>query len=124
MASKTDHNLSYNLLKLLEENPDINQRQLARELDLSLGKINYCLKAMIAKGLVKAKDFKNHNNKLAYAYFLTPHGMEEKVRLTFEYFRHVEAQYEMLSHEVELLRERNPGAVSSAAKDTEAEVRS
>jgi len=124
MASKEDHNLSYNLLKLLEKNPDINQRQLAHELGLSLGKINYCLQAMIAKGLVKAKNFKNHNNKLAYTYFLTPPGIEEKVRLTFEYFRHVEAQYETLSREIETLRERNPDDVSSSVKDTEAGVRS
>jgi len=121
MASKIDHNLSYNLLKLLEENPDINQRQLAHELGLSLGKINYCLKAMTAKGLVKAKNFKNNNNKLAYAYLLTPHGIEEKVRLTFEYFRHVESQYEILLKEVSSLRER--GDVPSSAKDTEAEAR-
>ncbi len=124
MVLKSDKNLSYNLLKLLEENPDINQRQLAHELGLSLGKINYCLQAMIAKGLVKAKNFKNNNNKLAYAYLLTPHGIEEKVRLTFEYFRHVESQYEILLKEVESLRERNLNDASSATKDAEAGVKS
>ncbi len=122
MPSKIDHELRYRLLKLLEERPDINQRQLARELGLSLGKINYCLKALIAKGLVKAKNFKNSQNKLAYAYLLTPRGIEEKVRLTFEYFRIVESQYEALRQEVESMQAHGPACVA-ASEDTDSEVK-
>jgi len=122
MASNIDPGLRYKLLKLLEENPDMNQRQLARELGLSLGKMNYCLKALIAKGFVKARNFRNSKNKLAYAYLLTPHGIEEKVRLTFEYFRVVESQYEALRQEVKSLRVRSPDYVVASADDTETEM--
>jgi len=123
MASKIDHELRYRLLKLLEERPDINQRQLARELGLSLGKINYCLKALIAKGFVKARNFRNSRNKLAYAYLLTPRGIEEKVRLTLEYFRIVESQYEVLRREVEVLREQRAGCVAAPADDAETGIK-
>lgn len=122
MASKIDHELRYRLLKLLEERPDINQRQLARELGLSLGKINYCLKALIAKGFVKARNFRNSRNKLAYAYLLTPRGIEEKVRLTFEYFRIVESQYEVLRREVESIQVHGPAYVA-ASEDEDTEVK-
>jgi len=123
MASNIDPGLRYKLLKLLEENPDMNQRQLARELGLSLGKMNYCLKALIAKGFVKARNFRNSKNKLAYAYLLTPHGIEEKVRLTFEYFRIVESQYEALRREVELLRDQQVDYVAAPADDAKTEIK-
>ena len=69
------------VLRSLEENPEITQRELAAELGVSLGKTNYCLKALIEKGWVKANNFKNSNNKAAYAYLLTPRGLEEKARI-------------------------------------------
>jgi len=123
MAPKTDPDLSFKLLKLLEENPDINQRQLAHELGLSLGKINYCLRALVLKGLIKARNFKNSNNKMAYSYLLTPHGIEEKVRLTFEYFQVIETQYETLRREVESLRDQNLNYAAAPVKDSDAEVK-
>ena len=91
----------YRLLKLISEKPEISQRDLAAELGLSLGKTNYCLKAFIARGLVKVDNFRKSDNKRAYAYMLTPQGIEEKARLTVQFFRYVESEYEMLKREVE-----------------------
>ena len=70
--------ISYKLFKLIEEDPDISQRELAKEMGISLGKTNYCLKALIDKGWLKARNFKNSNNKIAYAYVLTPKGLGER----------------------------------------------
>ena len=72
--------IHYRLLKLLEQRPDASQRQLAAALGISLGKTNYCIKAVIERGWVKANNFKNSNNKLAYAYLPTPGGIEAKAR--------------------------------------------
>jgi len=92
--------LHYRVMKLIEENPEISQRELARELGLSLGKVNYCLKAFIAKGFVKVDNFRRSDNKRAYAYLLTPRGIEEKARVTMQFFRRIEAEYEMLKREI------------------------
>ncbi|MDX8389297.1 MAG: MarR family EPS-associated transcriptional regulator [Mariprofundaceae bacterium] len=102
MLYETDASVySYRLLKLIEERPEISQRELAAELGLSLGKVNYCLKAFIATGLVKVNNFKRSDNRLAYAYLLTPKGLEEKVRVTRQFFQRVEAEYEMLKGEIQ-----------------------
>lgn len=95
--------LHYRVMKLIEQNPDMSQRELASRLGLSLGKVNYCLKAFIAKGWVKVNNFRRSNNKLAYAYLLTPRGMEEKARITVEFFQRVEKEYETLRREVSQL---------------------
>jgi len=100
MPNGTDTALHYRLLKLIEERPEISQRELAAELGLSLGKINYCLKAFINRGLVKVNNFRRSDNKRAYAYLLTPQGIEEKARVTVRFFRRVEAEYETLKEEV------------------------
>jgi EPS-associated MarR family transcriptional regulator len=94
----------YKLLRLLEANPRINQRELARALGISLGKVNYCLNALIEKGLVKARNFTNSKNKRAYMYYLTPHGFEEKARVTIRFFRRKLSEYETLRGEIEALR--------------------
>jgi EPS-associated MarR family transcriptional regulator len=93
--------LKHKLLKLIQENPNLSQRDLAEELGISLGRINYCLKALIQKGYVKAKNFKNSKNKLAYAYLLTPTGFQEKAKLTLEFFEIKKREYEELKKEVE-----------------------
>jgi len=103
MVTKTDVAFDYRLLKLINERPEISQRELAAELGLSLGKINYCLKAFVNRGLVKVDNFRRADNKLIYAYLLTPKGVEERARMTIHFFRHAEAEYEMLKREVELL---------------------
>ena len=99
-----DEALRYQILKRLQEDPNISQRDLARDLGISLGKVNYCMKGLIEKGWVKAKNFKNSDNKLAYAYLLTPHGLEEKARVTLSFLKYRLGQYEDLEKEIEELR--------------------
>jgi len=94
----------YRLLRVLEANPQASQRDLALELGISVGKVNYCLNALIGKGLLKARNFKNNRNKRAYMYYLTPRGLEEKARVTVRFFRQRLAEYEALSAEIEGLR--------------------
>ena len=92
------------VLRFLEENPEITQRELAQELGVSLGKVNYCLKALIQKGWVKANNFKNSKNKSAYAYLLTPKGIERKAQITVRYLRWKLQEYEMLKQEIDQLK--------------------
>lgn len=99
-----DEALRYKILKLLQQDPNISQRDLAKELGISLGKVNYCLKGLIEKGLVKARNFRNSVNKLAYAYYLTPVGIEEKARVTMSFLKSRVSQYEKLEKEIEELR--------------------
>ena len=94
----------YQLLKLLEQNPNLNQRELAKEMGLSLGKTNYCLNALIEKGLVKAANFKRSKTKLNYAYFLTPKGLDEKARVTMQFLKRKQQEYETLVKELEELQ--------------------
>lgn len=94
----------YKILKLVADNPEISQRELAQQLGISLGKANYCLKALIAKGLLKASNFRNNKNKLAYMYLLTPHGLEEKAAITMRFLKLKVQEYETLQAELEELR--------------------
>ena len=103
----------YKLLKLLHENPEMNQRQIASELGLSLGKVNFCLKALIDKGLVKVGNFNRSTNKKAYAYLLTLNGMEEKARVTFMFLNSKQKEYEELKHEIQELREEAKGMMEA-----------
>lgn len=100
MLDETTH---YGLLKTLEENPGLSQRDLAKKLGISLGKVNYCLNALVEKGSLKINNFRNSDNKLAYAYLLTPRGVEEKARITLEFLRHKMHEYERLKREIEEL---------------------
>jgi EPS-associated MarR family transcriptional regulator len=94
----------YKLLKLLEPNPRLSQREVAKQLGISLGKVNYCLKALMDKGWIKAANFKNSNNKQAYMYLLTPRGIEEKARVTARFLQSRVQEYEALKSEIEELR--------------------
>jgi EPS-associated MarR family transcriptional regulator len=94
----------YKLLKLLENNPQASQRELAAELGVSLGKVNYCLKALIDKGHVKASNFKNADNKAAYLYLLTPKGINAKAHITTAYLQRKLGEYESLRAEIEELQ--------------------
>jgi EPS-associated MarR family transcriptional regulator len=96
--------IHYRLLKLLEERPDASQRQLADALGFSLGKINYCVKALLDKGWVKAQNFRNSQNKLAYAYVLTPSGIDAKARITACFLKRKLAEYEALKAEIAQLQ--------------------
>jgi EPS-associated MarR family transcriptional regulator len=91
-------------MRLLDANPEISQRDAARELGVSLGKVNYCLRALVRKGWIKATNFKNSNNKAAYLYLLTPRGIDQKARLTVEYLRIKMHEYERLRVEIEQIR--------------------
>ena len=91
----------YQLLKSLEQDANLTQRQLSEELGISLGKVNYCLKSLIQKGFVKINNFKNSNHKLQYSYLLTPTGIEEKTKLTIKFLKVKTAEYEALKEEVE-----------------------
>lgn len=95
----------YKILKLVESRPELSQRELARELGISLGKANFCLKALIDVGMIKATNFRNCKNKLAYMYLLTPSGLEAKATITLRFLkRKVEEHHELL-REIEELRE-------------------
>ena len=94
----------YKILKILEANPEISQRDLARKLDISLGRVNFCLKALIEKGLLKATNFHNSNNKLAYMYLLTPKGLEEKSVITARFLKLKMLEHAALQAEIEELR--------------------
>lgn len=99
-----DENTHYGLLKTLEENPGLSQRDMAKRLGVSLGKINFCLNALVEKGSVKINNFRNSDNKLAYAYLLTPRGVEQKTRMTVEFLQIKMQEYEMLRAEIEELQ--------------------
>lgn len=101
MLDETTH---YSLLKTLEENPGLSQRDLAKRLGVSLGKVNYCLNALVEKGSLKINNFRNNENKLAYAYLLTPHGVEQKARMTIEFLQIKVREYERLRMEIEELK--------------------
>lgn len=94
----------YKLLKVLQDNPDLSQRELAQKIGISLGKTNYCLRALIEKGWVKAASFRRSANKVAYAYLLTPRGIEERIRATAYFLKRKVSEYEALEKEIEQLR--------------------
>jgi EPS-associated MarR family transcriptional regulator len=96
----------YRILRLIEENPAISQRELARALGISLGKVNFCLNALIEKGILKANSFLNSRNKRAYAYVLTPRGLDDKARVTVRFLRRKVAEYEALQKEIAELTEQ------------------
>ena len=94
----------YQILKSLEQDRNYTQRQLSKDLDLSLGKVNYCLRSIVEKGFVKIDNFKNSKNKSQYSYLLTPKGIEEKAKLTMEFIRIKTQEYEQLKDEIESLK--------------------
>lgn len=94
----------YKLLQVLEKNPQASQREIAEALGISLGKVNYCLNALIEKGHIKAQNFKNSRNKAAYLYLLTPRGVKAKTRITAAYLQRKLAEYEGLRVEIEALQ--------------------
>lgn len=99
-----DDKTRYRLLKLLETNPQLSQRQLAEALDVSVGKVNFCLRALLERGLVKVRNFRNSDNKVAYAYYLTPKGAREKIRTTAGFLKRKIAEYEAIEKEIEELK--------------------
>ena len=98
----SEHTLEYDyrILEKLEQQPDISQRQLAEHLGVSVGKANFVLSALIERGLVKAENFKNSNNKAGYLYLLTPQGVSEKVSITARFLKHKQAEYDRIKADI------------------------
>jgi len=113
--AKLQEDTYFRVMRILQENPDLTQRELAEKLGISVGGLNYCLKALMEKGLVKMKNFANSKNKFGYVYVLTPTGMAEKAAITHCFLQRKMDEYEALKAEIEALRsevneERSEGA--------------
>ena len=101
--------ITHKLFTLIEHDPNLSQRELAKEMGISLGKTNYCLKGLMEKGWLKARNFKNSNNKIAYAYMLTPSGLSAKAKITARYLKQKVHEYKTLKFEIEKLRKEVSG---------------
>lgn len=96
--------IKYHLLSLLEKDPHMTQRALAKETGMSLGKVNYCLRALVDKGIIKARNFYNNKQKSAYAYYLTPNGFQEKAQVTYRFLQQKIREYESIKEQIEIIR--------------------
>lgn len=101
---KSKPEIELEILSHLEAQPNVSQRSLASEVGVSLGSVNYCLKALVEKGLVKAENFRKSSNKIGYAYLLTPRGIQEKSKLTASFLKRKQAEYRLLEQEINYLR--------------------
>ena len=102
-----DHEIRYRLLKLLKllgDDPNLTQRQMAGEMGISLGKFNYCLKELVKKGIVKIERFTTSDRKAGYMYILTPHGIEEKAKITVRFLKRKMHEYEKIKQEIKKLK--------------------
>ena len=112
LLPRTDHQknkmmddyIRYRLLKILQEQPHLTQRELAKTMGVSLGKANFCLRSLIEAGAVKVKNFRGSMHKSGYLYLLTPRGVEEKARVTHSFLACKLAEYEVIQREIEELR--------------------
>ncbi|MFZ6755183.1 MarR family EPS-associated transcriptional regulator [Undibacterium sp. Dicai25W] len=101
--AKMQEDAYFRLMRILQENPDLTQRELAERLRVSVGGLNYCLKALIEKGLVKMQNFSQSKNKFGYVYVLTPDGLAEKAALTHRFLLRKIEEYDLLKAEIEEL---------------------
>jgi EPS-associated MarR family transcriptional regulator len=102
--AKLQEDTYFRVMRILQENPDLTQRELAEKLGISVGGLNYCLKALMEKGLVKMKNFANSKNKFGYIYVLTPTGMAEKATIAHRFLRRKMEEYDALKMEIEALK--------------------
>lgn len=102
-----DDQAQLDLMRLLGDKPELSQREVAASLGMSLGKANYCLKALIAKGFIKAENYRNSTNKMAYFYLLTPSGIVAKAELTREFLARKVREYDELRLDIERLKEES-----------------
>ena len=100
--------VDFDLLLLIEKEPGLSQRELSRRLGVSLGRINYCLKGLTSKGLLKLDNFANSPKKLGYVYALTPSGVAQRTRLTGHFLKQKLAEYEKLKSQIEALKRDLP----------------
>ncbi len=103
-----DSEKTLHVLQEIERNPKVTQRVLAQKLEISLGKLNFLIRALIDKGIIEIKNFKNSKNKLAYMYLLTPQGIKIKIQLTHKFFFWKTQEYEKLKEEIERLKKEAP----------------
>ena len=109
MKKKIPESDYFNILREVNNKPSTSQRQLAKATGFSLGKLNYCLKALIDKGLIKIKNFKKNPNKINYFYVLTPKGLKQKIKLTVNFMKKKVVEYEQLNKELKLDKEKING---------------
>jgi EPS-associated MarR family transcriptional regulator len=112
--AKIQEETNFRIMRILQENPDLTQRELAEKLGISVGGLNYCLNALIDKGLVKMQNFSYSKNKFKYVYMLTPMGIAEKVALTTRFLGRKMEEYEALKAEIESLKAQSD--ISETAK--------
>jgi EPS-associated MarR family transcriptional regulator len=103
MVKPASDDVRFRVLRVLQDDPSLSQRQIAVELGVSLGAVNYCLRALTEKGQIKVRNFRSSSNKLRYAYILTPGGVAEKARLAGAFLTRKIAEYEALKAEIEAL---------------------
>lgn len=116
--AKLQEDTYFRVMRLLQNNPDLTQRELAEQLGISVGGLNYCLKALMEKGLVKMKNFADSKNKFGYVYVLTPSGLAEKAAITQRFLQRKMQEYQALKAEIEALTaEANASGASDARKD-------
>jgi EPS-associated MarR family transcriptional regulator len=102
--AKIQEDIHFRIMRILQENPDLTQRELADKLGMSVGGLNYCLNALIDKGFVKMANFYESKNKFKYVYLLTPQGIVEKVALTSRFLNRKMEEYAALKVEIEALK--------------------
>lgn len=102
--AKLQEDTYFRVMRLLQENPDLTQRELAQKLGVSVGGLNYCLKALIDKGMVKMQNFQQSKNKFRYVYVLTPRGISEKATLANRFLKRKIEEYEALKNEIDELK--------------------
>ena len=107
--SEIKEDKDFKILKMLADKPEISQREISIKLGMSLGGVNYCLRALIDKGIIKAKTFSNNPNKLSYGYILTPKGIVEKGRLTKRFLERKMKEFESLRIEIDEIKNLNRG---------------
>ena len=106
MNNLYEQEIRYRLLKILSKDPNFTQREMAKKMGISLGKVNYCLSELAKKGFIKISRFKSSRNKIRYIYILTPRGLEEKARLTLSFLKRKTLEYEEISRQIrDLARE-------------------
>jgi EPS-associated MarR family transcriptional regulator len=116
--SSASDEIQFRVLRLLKENPQLTQREVAAALGVSLGKANFCIKALFERGLIKLNNFQSSRHKLAYSYLLTPAGIAEKSAITARFLKRKMQEYEHLRAEIELLQNE------IAVHDNKSEARS
>ncbi|UOA34118.1 hypothetical protein DSM110093_03953 (plasmid) [Sulfitobacter sp. DSM 110093] len=117
MTRQIDEDTRFRVMRALEADPKLSQRELAKSLGVSLGLVNYCLKGLVDKGQVKVSNFRASNNKLRYAYVLTPRGVLARAKLTRAFLKRRMVEHEALMAEIEALQEEVETAGQAAAEN-------